>query len=128
MSNWEDRFETELLPEEPKAGFVVSFKTMGRIVDAIEEGTRTVDDKHPKNELLKIWGSLMFVMLILFAFSYNILIVATAPFIFFYGYVLIKLAKAWKRFNYKLSEFWGMTIGGLILELAAVIVIRNYIL
>lgn len=118
MGNWGEEWEEELQRDEKlKVGLLLSFKSMSLVIQRIEEETREWDDKYPKSELLKIWGSTMVILLFLFTFSYSALIVATGLFFFFYGYVLLQLGKAWKRFKYSAAFYWGITIPALILVL-----------
>ena len=64
----------------------------------------------------------LFIIAILTAFSYNILMIVTVFFMLFYGYILIQLGKAWKRFNYPKWEYRLMSILGLIVAVAVGVV------
>lgn len=124
-SNWGDDVDEELLSPktEFKPKFTINFKKMTFYIDRIVEETKEWDDKHPKDYLLKIWASVMIMMFVLFLFSYNVLIIATALFFGFYGYILFQLSKTYKRFGYKRLPYWIMTI----LTLAVLFVVSYYI-
>lgn len=114
-SRWGDDMDEELQRDEKiKVGFLFNYMQMGNLLKRIEEETREWDEKYPKSELLKVWGSVMAIMLVLFTLSYNVLIIATGLFFFFYGHILIKVYGVWKRFQYSKKVYWGMTIGALV--------------
>lgn len=113
-SRWGDDMDEELQRDEKiKVGFLFNYMQMGNLLKRIEEETREWDDKYPKSELLKVWGSVMAIMLVLFTLSYNVLLIATGLFFFFYGHILVKVYGVWKRFQYSKKVYWGMTIGAL---------------
>ncbi len=103
--------------EKLEVGFLISFKSMSIVIGRIIEETKEYDDKYPKSELLKIWRYVMGIFFVLFLCTYNLFAVVTIPFMIFYGYVLIQLFGAWKRFKYKRASLLLATIVGLILEL-----------
>lgn len=111
-----------------KVGILFSFKSMSLITERLVEETREYDDKYPKSELLKIWGCAMMMMFLLFLFSYKLFLMATLPFMFFYGYALMRVFKAWKRFHYQKGGLMAATIIGLILEFAAGIGLQTLLL
>lgn len=113
-SRWGDDIDEELQRDEKiKVGFLFNYMQMGNLLKRIEEETREWDEKYPKSELLKVWGSVMVIMLVLFTLSYNVLLIATGLFFFFYGHILVKVYGVWKRFQYSKKVYWGMTIGAL---------------
>lgn len=113
-SRWGDDMDEELQRDEKiKVGFLFNYMQMGNLLKRIEEETREWDEKYPKSELLKVWGSVMVIMLVLFTLSYNVLLIATGLFFFFYGHILVKVYGVWKRFQYSKKVYWGMTIGAL---------------
>lgn len=111
-----------------KVGILFSFKSMSLITERLVEETREYDDKYPKSELLKIWGCAMMMMFLLFLFSYKLFLMATLPCMFFYGYALMRVFKAWKRFHYQKGGLMAATIIGLILEFAAGIGLQTLLL
>lgn len=116
-SRWGDDMDEELQRDEKiKVGFLFNYMQMGNLLKRIEEETREWDEKYPKSELLKVWGSVMAIMLVLFTMSYNVLLIATGLFFFFYGHILVKVYGVWKRFQYSKKMYWGMTIGALTVE------------
>lgn len=113
-SRWGDDMDEELQRDEKiKVGFLFNYMQMGNLLKRIEEETREWDEKYPKSELLKVWGSVMVIMLVLFTLSYNVLLIATGLFFFFYGHILVQVYSVWKRFQYSKKVYWGMTIGAL---------------
>ena len=129
MSAWGDDIDEELQKkEEIKVGFVANFKTMIYLLERIEDETTESDDKHPKKELRRIWFGLMFVFLILFALTYNVLALITVFFFMVYGYVLFRLFKVWKRFKYSKASFLLITIVTLVAECVATALFRPYVL
>lgn len=128
MSNWGDEFDEELKRDEKiEVGLMFSFKSMSHIIDRIINETREWDEKHPKKDLMKIWINVMIVFMVLFTFTYSVLAVATVVFYFFYGYVIIQLYGAWKRFKYSKGQYWCMTMITLIVLFVITTVIRGYI-
>lgn len=126
MSGWGDDYELQLQQDTKiDVNFMINFKRMSHIIDRIVEETGEWDDKHPKTDLLKIWASVMFVFLVLFTLSYSVLTVATGIFFFFYGYVLIQLASAWKRFKYSGRIYWAMTLITMIASLILGLVLQG---
>lgn len=109
-------------------GFIVSFKSMTLLLNRMEDEIGEFDDQYPRKELLKIWSSIMVVMFVLFLLSYNILFVATLPFIFFYGLALKQLFRAWKRFKYQMGFLRIITLATLVVEIAAALGLQVLIL
>lgn len=122
MGHWGDEFDEELKREERlKVGVLLSFKSMTLVLDRLIEETRECDDKYPKNELLKIWASIMAVFTVLFTFTYSVFAIVTVLFLFFYGYAFVKLVKAWNSFRYSKPMFWGITV----LAIAVALLVSN---
>ena len=115
MGNWGDDIDEELQQKyEPiKVPLLLSFKSMSLMLQRIEEETREWDNKYPKSELLKIWITALLIILVLVTISYNVLIVATGLFMLFYAYILLQIARVWKRFKYSLGTYWLMTLAAL---------------
>jgi len=123
MANWGDDFDEELKnQEEIEVGVRIGFRGMSFLIDRIVEETREWDEKHPKDDLRFILFNDLFIIAILVTFSYNILMIATVFFMLFYGYILIQLGKAWKRFNYPMWQYRLMAILGLIVAIAVGVV------
>lgn len=128
MAGWGDDIDEELKNEEEiTVGFRFGFKGMSFLIDRIVEETREFDEKHPKDDLRFILFNDLLIIAILVTFSYNVLMIATIFFVLFYGYILIQLSKAWKRFNYSMKEYWLMAIIGLIIAVAVGIVAQGLI-
>lgn len=109
--SWGDEIDEELKNEEEiEVGFCLKFKTMTILIDRIVEEIKEYDEKHPKNELINLFFNDLFILFILVVFSYNVLMIATVFFMLFYGYILIQLGKAWKRFRYPMWQYISMTI------------------
>lgn len=118
-SRWGDDVDEELQRNEKiRVGFLFNYMQMGGVLKRIEEETREWDARYPKSELLKIWGSVMAIMLVLFTLSYNILLIVTGLFFFFYGHILFQVYGVWKRFQYAKATYLGMTAGGLAVTFA----------
>lgn len=127
-SRWGDDIDEELKKEKRvHVGFVWNFLSMGEIIRRMEEETREWDETYPKSELNKIWGAVLVILPILISVSYSVLLIATIPFICLYAYVLVQIAKAWKRFHYSLVKYWGMTIPMLVLVLTLGFFVRKLI-
>ena len=69
----------------------------------------------------------MFMIFILAALSYNVLIIATLPFMLFYFYNLIQLSKAYKAFNYSRTKYWLTTIAALVIIIGSTYFLRTLI-
>lgn len=125
---WGEEFDEELKNEEEvEVGFRLGFKSMSFMIDRIIEETKEYDEKHPKDDLISILLNDLLIILVLVVFSYNILMIVTVFFMLFYGYILIQLGKAWKRFNYPMGQYRLMSIGGLLLVIVLGIVIQSFI-
>ncbi len=114
-----DDYDEELLynkKDKIKVGLLVSFKSMSAMTGRIVEETGEYDSKYPKSELLKIWGAAMGVFFFLFLASYGLFAVATLPFMMFYGYAVVQVIKAWKRFKYACFPLIAGTLLLLVLE------------
>ncbi len=128
MAGWGDDIDEELKNEEEiEVGFCLKFKTMTLIIDKIIEETREYDENHPKDDLIRLLINDLVILSVLVMFSYNILMIATVFFMLFYGYILIQIGKAWKRFNYSMGQYWLLTIIGLIVAVAVGIVVQGLI-
>ncbi|MBQ9119272.1 MAG: hypothetical protein IJY09_04325 [Lachnospiraceae bacterium] len=128
MSGWGDELDEELKKDvEIKVGFRVNVRSISNVISRISEETREWDAKHPKLDLLKIWGNIMVLFLVLFTFSYSILIILTGFLYFFYGYLLIQLFGAWRRFRYSGVLYWIMTIAALVVLFALAAGLRSWI-
>jgi hypothetical protein len=108
-------------------GRIFSFKTMSYAVNKIKDETKEFDDKHPKDELMSMWMNCMIVFLVLFAFTYSVLIMATGIFFFFYFYVLVQMGSAWKQFNYSTVKYWLMTVAGILVTGAIGTILKGFI-
>lgn len=128
MAGWGDDIDEELKKEEEiEVGFCLKFKTMTLIIDKIIEETREYDEKHPKDDLISLLINDLVILSVLVMFSYNVLMIATVFFMMFYGYILIQIGKAWKRFNYSMGQYWLLTIIGLIVAVAIGIVVKGLV-
>lgn len=128
MAGWGDDIDEELKKEEEiEVGFCLKFKTMTLIIDKIIEETREYDAKHPKDDLISLLINDLVILSVLVMFSYNVLMIATVFFMMFYGYILIQIGKAWKRFNYSMGQYWLLTIIGLIIAVAIGIVVKGLV-
>lgn len=128
MSRWGEEYDEELQnKKEVEVGIMIDFKSMCYVIERISDETGEWDAKHPKDKLMLIWWCVMAIFLILFTLSYNVIIIATAFFMIFYFFVLYRLSKAWKRFNYSRIQFWLLTIVGLVVDFVAAWFIRGMI-
>lgn len=115
MGNWGDDWDPEVTgKKEPKGRVTLNFKKIAADVDEIVASTSKVDDRHPKDELMKEWTGAMLGFAILFLASYKYACFVTIPFMLFYGLALVRIAGAWKNFKYKSVIFCLMTIAALV--------------
>ena len=120
MGNWGDENDYEAKAIKDYEGrFTVNFKKIFMDVDEINEKTLEVNDKHPKDSLLKLWAGTMVGMFIFMLFSYQFLTFVMIPFMAFYLIALVRVYKCWKSFKYNPVTFWLMSIGALIVLFAA---------
>lgn len=112
MSRWGEEVEGEetLKKERITVGFAWNFISASHTLNRIDEEVGEWDEKYPKSELWKIWGSTLVIMCILLCASYSVVMIATLPFLFFYGSLLFKISKAFKRFGYPRVGYWAATI------------------
>lgn len=128
MSWGEERDEELQQDNDLNFGILISFKSMIGALNRICEETRDYDEKHPKDSLTNIWIGCLFMMSIFILFTYNVVAIATLPFLGFYTYVLIKLSAAHKQFHYSRTKFWVLTSLILALIIAATTVAKIFIL
>ena len=128
-SRWGDEIDEELQNKEDfHVRFLLSFKSMLIAINKICDETLEWDDKHPRDDFRKIWCGAMLMELLFWTFSYNIMLIATLPFISFYTYVLVRLGKAYKTFGYKRAPYVIMTVGTLLAIIFGTYFIRSVIL
>lgn len=127
-SGWGEDIDEELKHNKRiKVGFLFNYMQMGNVIKQLDEETGEWDSKYPKSELLKIWGSDIFIIFVLALFSYKILIAATGLFFIFYGHILIQVFKVWRRFQYSGWKYWIMTILTLIVAFVLAAFLRGLI-
>ena len=126
MANWDNDFEAQQL-KEYEGRFTVNFKKIYMDVDEINEKTLEVNDKHPKDSLMKLWAGTMCGMFFFFLLSYQVLALATIPFLIFYFVALVRIGKCWKSFKYSAGQFWGMSVVGLLAVFALAMVVQHFV-
>ncbi len=111
MGNWEKMtdYEAEKLTDY-KGRFTINFKKIYLDVDEISERTMEVNEKHPKDSLMKLWAGTMVGMFLFFLAGYHLVILCALPFLFFYLLALFRIGKCWKSFGYSAGKFWLMSI------------------
>jgi len=125
---WGDEYENKPSQKEKiRYGRIFSFKTMSYAISKIKDETKEHDDKHPKDDLMSMWMNCMIVFLILFTLTYNILIVATGVFFFFYFIVLVQMYSAWKQFGYSKVGYWVMTVAGILITATIGTILKGFI-
>lgn len=129
MGNWGDDTDPEVQAlKEYDARFTINFKKLYIDVDELVETTMEINEKHPKDSLLKLWAGAMTGMFILFCLSYHVLIIATVVFMAFYLIAIFRIGKAWKGFNYKPWKYWFMTLGTLIASGAVAVILQTLVM
>ena len=129
MGNWGDETDPEVAElKEYKVRYTVNFKKIFVDVGEMSEHVLEVNDKHPKDDLMKLWAGAMTAYFVFFLLSYKILLIITLPFIVFYFIALVRIGSAWKSFRYKASHYWLMTIFSLIGVLAVALFAQHFAL
>ncbi|MCQ2538061.1 MAG: hypothetical protein MJ124_06660 [Lachnospiraceae bacterium] len=122
-------YDAQYLKNHPlKVGFCIGFKSMALLINRLVDETGEVTSKYPKSELLKLWGYDMGIFFFVFLITYKVLTLAALPFYFFYGFVLVKLFIAWKKFKYSLWQLLLMTLVAFSAEFALAAFIRSLII
>lgn len=98
IDDYDDQIKQQ---ERIKIGYKFNFKSMYMLIGRIIEEKGEYDEHYPKDGLYRLWGCSMAVLFILFVFSHSLFMVATVPFMFFYGMVIFQVFKALKVFEYK---------------------------
>ncbi len=120
MPNWGEEFDDELKNyDRPKAHFSLNFRYITHMLDRIDEETRDWNEKYPKSELMKLWGSVMALYFILVCLTYSVLIIVTGAFYVFNTYALFQLYGKWKRFKYSKGSFLLMTAIAMVIVFVA---------
>ena len=111
MGNWEKMtdYEAEKMTDY-QGRFTINFKKIYLDVDEISERTMEVNEKHPKDSLMKLWAGTMVGMFIFFLAGYHLVILCALPFLFFYLLALVRIGKCWKSFGYSAGKFWLISI------------------
>ncbi len=129
MGNWGDDYEQSMEKDtQIKVRFMFSFKMMSIVINRISDETKEWDDKHPKQDLLKILANIMVIFTVLFTFTYSFLVAATGIFFLFYIYALFQLFRAWKRFEYSGLVFWLYSVIGIAISFGIGMVLQKLIL
>ncbi|MCR5250292.1 MAG: dolichyl-diphosphooligosaccharide--protein glycosyltransferase subunit 2 [Lachnospiraceae bacterium] len=126
MANWDADYEAQKL-KDYEGRFTVNFKKIYMDVDEINEKTLEVNEKHPKDSLMKLWAGTMCGMFIFFLLSYQVLALATIPFLIFYLIALFRIGKCWKNFKYSAAAFWGMSVAAILLVFALAMVLQYFV-
>ncbi len=127
MGNWGDESDPEVAElKEYKVRYTVNFKKIFVDVGEMSEHVLEVTDKHPKDDLMKLWAGAMTAYFVFFLLSYKILMIITLPFIVFYFIALVRIGSVWKSFKYKAWQYWLMTIGALIVIFAVAMVAQHF--
>ncbi len=126
MANWDNDFEAQQL-KEYEGRFTLNFKKIYMDVDEINEKTLEINEKHPKDSLMKLWAGTMSGMFIFFLLTYQILALATIPFLVFYFIALVRIGKCWKSFKYSAAQFWAMSAAGVVIVFALAMVAQHCI-
>lgn len=127
MGNWGDDYDPEVInKKEPKGRVTLNFKKISADIDEIIEGTATVDEKHPREDILKEWLGVMISFYVIFLVAYKIFAFFTVPFIAFYLIALYKVFKAWKFFKYRMLPLTLGTVFCLGFELATSLYIQHF--
>lgn len=131
MGNWGDDQDYEVADLEKRKldyGILISFKSMLNALNRISEETGEHNENYPRNCLDNIWIGDMLMLSIFILLTYNIVAIATLPFILAYGYVLIRLSSTYKQFGYSTSKLWIKTIITLIIVTALTTALKIFIL
>ncbi|MCQ2497099.1 MAG: hypothetical protein MJ131_10975 [Lachnospiraceae bacterium] len=129
MSNWGDDRDYELEKEERlSCGILLSFKSQLQALNKISDEIRTSDENYPKDCLDNIWLGVMIMLSVFILLTYNIVAIATIPFLAFYGSSLIKLAKTYKEYHYSMTAFWLKTIITLVIIIAGTTALKIFLL
>lgn len=127
MGNWGDESDPEVAEiKEYKVRYTVNFKKIFVDVGEMSEHVLEVTDKHPKDDLMKLWAGAMTAYFVFFLLSYKILMIITLPFIVFYFIALVRIGSVWKSFKYKAWQYWLMTIGALIVIFVVAMVAQHF--
>ena len=123
MSNWGDDtdFEVKHL-KEYNGRFTINFKKIYMDVDEINEKTLEVNEKHPKDSLIKLWAGTMVGIFIFLLLSYQVFALVMVPFLIFYVIALFRIFKCWKGFKYKAAPFCAASI----LTISVMVVLSHF--
>ena len=115
MGNWGDDsdFEVKAL-KDFEFNFTFNFKKIYMYVDEVSERTLEVNEKHPKDSLMKLWAGTMLGFFIFMLLSYKLLALVMIPFFAFYILALVRIYKCWKGFKYNGLQYWAMSLVTLI--------------
>ena len=112
LSNgWGDDIDEELQNKKKlKVGFAWNFISTNNLITKFDEEVGEIDDNYPKSEISKMWFSTVIVMMIFVLLLHDILCIVALPFLFFYGMVLFKISRLFKRFGYSPVKYWILAI------------------
>lgn len=128
-SRWGDEEDLELSKRERiSVGFMWNFISMSHMITRIDQEVGEKDQEYPRSELMKIWLSAVVIIFFLALISYSVLMIATLPFLFFYGLLFFKISGVLKRFGYPIAGYWIMTVLVLVAEVALGVLIKGMVL
>ncbi len=111
MGSWGDDVDYEAQGlKEFNVRFTINFKKIYNDVTEISERTLERTDKHPKDQLMILWGGAMTGIFIFFLPCYQMLSIAMLPILAFYVIALVRIFKCWREFKYSGAQYWLMTV------------------
>lgn len=125
-----DKYDDELSQKKERYTFrfTVNFKKIYMMNTVLFEDNRDWDDTYPRNIFITMLEGIWVGMTVLFAFSQNVLLIVTLPFIFFYGLALFRTYKTWKEYKYPTGQFWLYNLLGLVVSLTLGILFQVFVL
>ena len=128
-NSWGDDIDEELKNKKQlSVGFLWNFISTNQMITRFDQEVAEVDGDYPKNEIMKMWFSTIVVMLIFGLLIHNALAIVGLPFFCLYGFLIFKMAKLLKRFNYPVGVDWILTIVAIICMIGANILLWNVVL
>ena len=110
-NGWGDELDEELQNKKKiEVGFMWNFIGTNQMITRFDQEVGEVDGQYPKDQIMKMWGSTMVVMLVFGLLIHSALCIIGVPFFALYGFLLFKIAKLLKRFGYKTGGYWVMTL------------------
>lgn len=119
-------YDLQARKQRPDFNFIISFKSILNALTLIMDTVpvEEADSRYPKSPILKCFLGEWLMVAAFGSFCYNILLLATVPFLGFYIYTIVKTCKAWTHYRYSKGGLVLIVIGGMIVSVGIAVLVQ----